>query len=484
MNTILRLLKNTIYLSLTDLIKPFISIILIIYISRTLGTMGLGEYTAIITFTFFFEIFAKLGLHHLIVRDIAINKSNCESYFTTTLIIGLISSFIAFLVLHLFLNAMGYPANISVGIDILSLSIIFIVLTDYWQAIFEGLQRMELKSLVSIMDVVIRVTLGILVIYLGFGISGLIWAMVASRVLICLLSLFILLKLGIKLKMKLNIPVCLSLLKQTMTFLFISIVTTAYWRIDIIMLSKMKGAVDTGYYSAAYRFMEVLKGLSYSYIASLFPIIASTFAISKDSFKQRCVLSVKYLFILTFPIAIGATILSRNIILLAYGKEFLNSTGVMQILIWTICFFPIALVFARALVASNNQRFDLLSNVLALVFNISLNLMLIPRLSYIGAAIATLLSICFFMLIQSLFVTKILFRIELLKILAKPFLAACIMGIFTLLLRNTNLFLVISLSAMLYIFILIKIKTFSIEEIAMFKELWRQKALLLTFHDS
>jgi O-antigen/teichoic acid export membrane protein len=480
MNTVLRLLKNTIYLSVTDVIKPFISIILIIYISRTLGTMGLGEYTAIINFTFFFEIFAKLGLHHLIVRDIAIDRSRSETYFTVSLVIGFICSLIAFLLLFLFLKAMAYPAGIDIGIKILSFSIVFVVLADYWQAILEGLQRMEFKALTSIMDVLIRVILGISVIYLGFGIPGLIWTMVAARAFICLLSLFILIKLGIKLNMKLNIPVCISLLKQTATFLFISIVTTAYWRIDVLILSKMKGAVDTGYYSAAYRIMEVLKGLFYSYIASLFPIIASSFAISKDSFKRRCVLSVKYLFLLTFPIAIGTTILSRNIILLVYGKEFLDSTGVMQILIWTMCLFPIALVFARALVASNNQRFDLLCNVLALVFNVSLNLLLIPRFSYIGSAIATSLSICFFLSLQAFFVTKILFRIEFLKILTKPFLAGCAMGVFTLLLRNTNLFIVISLSAVLYIFLLIKIKTFSMEEINMFKELWRQKASFLT----
>ena len=480
MTTILRLLKNTIYLSVSDIIKPFISFILIIYISRTLGTMGLGEYTAITTFTFFFEIFAMLGLHHLIVRDIAIDNSNCETYFTASFVIGFASSLIALSALFLVLKAMSFPANISLGTKVLSFSILFVVLADYWDAILEGLQRMELKSFVSTMDVVIRVVLGISAIYLGFGMPGLIWTLVAGRVLICLLSLFILLKLGIKLKLKLNIPVCLSLLKQTTTFLFISIVTTAYWRIDILMLSKMKGAIDTGYYSAAYRFMEVLKGLSYGYIAALFPIIASAFATSKDSFKRKCVLSVKYLFILTFPIAIGTTILSKNIILLAYGTEFLNSIKVLQILIWTICFFPIALVFARPLVASKNQRFDLLCNVLALVFNVSLNLLLIPRFGYIGSAMATLISICFFMFIQFIFFIKILFRIELLNILIKPFLAACAMGIFTLLLRNTNLFFVVALSAGLYIFILIKIKTFSMEEIAMFKELWRQKALLLT----
>lgn len=480
MNTVIRLLKNTIYLSITNFVRPFISIILIIYISRTLGTMGLGEYTAIITFTFFFEIIANLGLNHLIVRDIAVDNSNRGTYFTASLFIGCCSSFITFLILYIVLKEMGYPTNINLGIKILSFSIIFIVLTEYWQAIFEGLQRMELKSLIAIIDVILRVSLGVLIIRLGFGILALIWTMVITRVVVCLLCLFILLKLGIKPKFKLNVPVSLNILKQTATFLLISIVTTAYWKIDVIMLSKMKGAVDLGFYSAAYRFMEILKGLSYSYIASLFPLISLSFSGSTDSFKRKCVLSIKYLFILSFPISIGTTILARNILLLAYGKEFVNSTGALQILIWTIFFFPIALVFARALVASRNQRYDLICNALALFFNISLNLLLIPRFSFLGASVATLLSICFFMLIQYVFVSKILFRIELLKILVRPFLAACGMGILTFLLRNTNLFFVIPLSMLFYSFILFKIKTFSIEEIAMFKELWRNKALVLS----
>jgi len=262
----------------------------------------------------------------------------------------------------------------------------------------------------------------------------------------------------------------------------ISLVTTAYWKIDVIILSKMKGAVEVGLYSAAFRLMDILKGLSYSYTAALFPMMASAFSVSKQSLKQQCTLSVRYLFIATFPISIGISILAENIITLIYGKQFSGSISILQVLIWTICFFPTALVFARVLVASRNQKLDLLSNIFVMILNSALNFILIPCLGAWGAAIATLLSICFFMSLQYYFVYKVLFKISFIKDLFKPFVAGCIMGIFTYSLRDMNLVFVVIASAALYIATLLLLRTFSDEEVKRFRAIWDNRALIVTLH--
>lgn len=480
MNIAIRLLKNTIYLTIASIVAPCLSMLLVIFISRRLGAEGLGEYAAIITFTFFFETFAKLGLHHLITRDIAIDKSKGDAYLTSSILIGIGSSFLALLILYLVLEEMNYPSPISLAIKAMSFSLVFSVLINHFQSFFQGLQRMELNALITTVEALGRVVLGILVIYSGYGILGLIWAIVATRVLMCILGICLLIRLGIRPSWNIDWLVCLKLLQQTMTFLLISLVTTTYWKLDVVMLSKMKGMADVGLYNAAYRLIDILKGLSYCYIAAFFPVVASAYSVSKDSFKRTSILSVRYLFILIFPVCIGISILAGNIIGLIYGEGFSKSASALQVLIWTICFFPIALVFARALVASQNQKFDLLCNILAMVVNIILNYSLIPRFSFLGAAIATLVSICFFVSIQYISVSFTLFKISFLKACAKPFLAGCIMGMFTFLLRNTNLVFVTTSSACLYTLVLFLIRTFSSEEIMMLRELWHKKSLLVT----
>ena len=479
MNTVTKLLKNTLYLTLAEVSAPFISVLLVVYVSRMLGTEGLGEYATVTAFLFFFEKLAQLGLHHLIVRDMAANKTRAGVFLTTAIIIGIASSLFALGALYAILRVMAYPASINAGLGILSLSLVFFVLTDYAQSFLEGLQRMELRSLATILEAVFRVGLGILAIYLGYGLLGLICALLLTRILICALYFFMLFRVGIRPAKQFDHRLAFSLLKQTVTFLLTSVITTTYWKIDVIMLSKMKGTDQVGYYSAAYRLMEIMKGLSYSYISALFPLLASSFATSLESFQRKCALSIRYLFMLTFPIALGVTVLADPIIALVYGKAFAASADMLRGLIWTICFFPIAMIYARALVASKNQRLDLLCNVIAMLTNVGLNLVLIPRYSQLGAVMATLISIVVFLLAQQYFVSRLLFSIPLSSALLKPLFAGALMGVFTYLLREQNLFFVIAASVVVYIAALLLMKTFSVEEKGMFRTVWQEKTKLV-----
>ena len=63
-------------------------------------------------------------------------------------------------------------------------------------------------------------------------------------------------------------------------------------------------------------------------------------------------------------------------------------------------------MFAYTLIASNNQKMDLQVNVIGMVCNVGLNLLLIPKFSYLGAGIATLISICIFLVLQYFFIEK------------------------------------------------------------------------------
>src|SRR5437870_4445675 len=188
MNNATKLFKNAIYSSIAEILGPLISIFLIIYTSRKLGTSGLGEYNTVIIFHLFFEKFAQLGLHDQITRDMASDQSRGESYLNASLLIGVFSSLVVLPFLYIVLAAMHYPEPISQGVKVLSLSLVFFVLTDYQIAFFEGFQRMELKTAVSLVEAISRVSLGILAVYLGYGVLGLLWAVVTARVLVTMLT--------------------------------------------------------------------------------------------------------------------------------------------------------------------------------------------------------------------------------------------------------------------------------------------------------
>jgi O-antigen/teichoic acid export membrane protein len=60
---------------------------------------------------------------------------------------------------------------------------------------------------------------------------------------------------------------------------------------------------------------------------------------------------------------------------------------------WTLVFYGMVRYHAYVLLAANKQRVDLVLNIAMSLVNIALNLVLIPRYSHLGAAVATLISI-------------------------------------------------------------------------------------------
>lgn len=481
MTTAFRFFKNTLYLAVADFIRPFIAVCFVIYISRTLGSEGLGAYAAIMAFFFFFEKVAQAGFHHLIIRDVAVDKTRANTYLANAILIAIASSLITMPLLMLVLKLVNYPGDLALNIRILSLSMVFVVLKNFYLSFFDAIQRMEYKSLISISQEIMRTGIGILMIYLGFGINGLIWSLVFYRIVISFLCLFILSRLGIKPEWKIDWQLLISLLKQSSTFLLIGLITTTYWRVDVVMLTKMRGVEEVGFYTAAYRFLEILKGFSYAYIAALYPIFASAFYGIKKAFVRKVSLSIRYLFIFSFPVALGTTILADKIILLVYGDGFSGSIHVLKILIWTICFFPIALVFAKGLVSSKNQKYDLQANVIAMIINILLNYFLIGLFGIYGAALSTTVSIIVFMSIQYYFLSRHLFAVRFIHELFKPVAAGLVMGLFTFLAHDLPLAIVFAVSVLIYMLMLFVLKTFSKDEIDTFKGIWMKKSMLIAF---
>ena len=202
--------------------------------------------------------------------------------------------------------------------------------------------------------------------------------------------------------------------------------------------------------------------------------ISEAFKSSKEKIIKSYALGVRYLIIIMLPIAIGVTLLSDGLILLIYGHEFTGSTTALQILIWSILLGGINLVFLNLLVSIDRQKLNTLSVGICAIVNIFLNLILIPVLSYNGAAIATIMTNVVLFIVAFYFVSKYLQVLPLHKILIKPAIGALIMGAFVYYFIDVNIFLLVPLAGVVYLVILIALKTFTGEDWDIVKKIVRR----------
>jgi len=122
-------------------------------------------------------------------------------------------------------------------------------------------------------------------------------------------------------------------------------------------------------------------------------LAAGTTGRSRPELTRTTQLALKTLLGLAFPIAVGTTILAEPLIRLIAGESYLPHSAIaLQILIWFLPFSFMNSLLQYVLIAVNQQRFITASFVGATAANAGLNLLLIPHLSYVGAAVTTILS--------------------------------------------------------------------------------------------
>ena len=475
MNTVQRIAKNIGVLGISQVVTSILGFILLIYIARYLGEVGFGKYSFALSFTALFAIFADLGISNLIIREIARNKELTNEYLTNVSIIKLLLSLLTFGFIVLTINLMDYPQDTTYAVYLFG---VYTILTSFAQtsmSIFQAYERMEYTAVVMVIDKIILVPLVLFVLFSGYGLIELAHVYIFVGIVAVTLSFSIVLIKIAKPKPIINLSLWKTLIVGSIPFGLNALFGVLFFKIDTVMLSVFKDDAAVGIYNAAYAPLLALTGIiSYMVVSTLYPVMSRYFISSKDSLETFTVLSSRYMAIIGFPIGIGCFLLADRFIELFYAGQFSASIIAFQIL---ALFIPIRLVSSitgTLLTSINRQSLRTVSVGLSALFNIVLNAVMIPHLSYVGASIATVLSEVFLYFVFIYFINKHYKNLELHKHFIKPLIASLVMGGFVFYFIGVNLLLLILSACFVYFVILLLLRTFTQEDKNIFKQVVRR----------
>jgi O-antigen/teichoic acid export membrane protein len=121
------------------------------------------------------------------------------------------------------------------------------------------------------------------------------------------------------------------------------------------------------------------------------------------------------------------------------------------------------------LVASGNQQRIMVATGLALLVNLVLNLLLIPRFGYVGAAAAAAISELAVAGVNAYYVQRYVARTHVIRAIGRPVLSAALVGLVLHLLPGLHLFVALPLAGILYLAGLLALRVFSGSEL---NQLW------------
>jgi O-antigen/teichoic acid export membrane protein len=256
-----------------------------------------------------------------------------------------------------------------------------------------------------------------------------------------------------------------------------NLLSSLFFRIDILILKPFKGDAVVGYYQTAYKFIDALNFIPSNFTLAIFPALSRMATNAKEAMLRAYVLSLKILLWIALPVTVGTLFIARELILIFGGEAYLpHSQIALQVLIWFLPFSFINSVTHYVLIALGQQRFLTKAFIIGVAFNVIANLLAIPPLSYVGAALVTIFSEMVLLIPFYYSVRKNLASIPFLSIAWRPGIASGVMGFalwFSI--ERVGLLLAVPIASVVYAVALIGLGALGEDERTLLRRLMPQR---------
>ncbi|MFW6285750.1 MAG: oligosaccharide flippase family protein [Nanoarchaeota archaeon] len=368
------------------------------------GPENFGFFSLVETILGLSIMLAGLGITNSILRYFTYyretSKAKLKGYMEFIFLIPLSLSFVVGILLFIFsghiTNFFNFPSIFSKFIQIIAIIIPFRMFSQITGKLFLS-NKMYLHTNISF-NVINKLSLivGILlIIYFNLEIIILIYLLLIIAIIRFTYSfiIFVLYKDKFLIKEKEKKKEYKNWFLFSLPLFFSGFMSFVYNWGDKIIIAKFLSPTELGIYSVAFSMAMFLYTIRSNMTNIFSPIISQKFAQKNyEEIKYLYKKGTNWIFSLTLPIFLVIIVFSKQIILLLYDKSYINAYIPLMIISIGLLINIMFGLNQQILFAKGKTKSIFYNNIFIAGFNLILNLILIPLIGIIGAAIATSIS--------------------------------------------------------------------------------------------
>jgi len=474
--------KDVGIIGITSLIISLKGLILLPIIIKIVGASGYGIWAQVGVTLGLINPIADLTLSYTFVRFFAGERDKeeiQEGFFSILITMFCWSSFIALMLFFLATPIASILFNDMNAIDIVKITAIivpFSTINSLLLFFFRTYRQMKTYSALLLLQNFGEIAAIAYFVLSGFGVFGAVTSMLIVRIFMDVVMLsMIVSQIGIKIPKFSNIR---PYLKFGLPLIPSQLSSWVVNSSDRYVIGIFSGIASVGIYSAAYGISNIISMFVAPINFVLVPALSKSYDAGKiEEVKTLLSYSLKYLLMLAIPSAFGLSILAKPILQIMTKPEFVSSGClIIPFVALSMVLFCIYGVVGQVIVLVKKTRITGTIWVIAGLANLGLNIIFVPKIGILGAAITTLIAFVIATAVTAYFSFKyIAFDIDWLFIL-KSIAASVIMSL-TIWYINPNqlldVLLWIGIGAGIYATVLFLLRGFTKKEIAFFKELFK-----------
>lgn len=359
-----------------------------IIIARTLDQETFGRFTFVFGILGMMTIATDLGLGRVAISGVMPGASDPRAFAGSYVVLRFGLGVVGYGLAVGFTAAAGYSADIVRATAIAGAVVVLATASHAYEVVLQAHLRMQMIAVSAVVGRLAQLGLIVAVVVAGGGFLWLLVPAILAEVVIAAIKIPSALRLQ-PMRYSIRPRLWRTLLAEAIPLSIGTALTTLYFRVDSIMLSKLDDFSAVATYGVAFKFIDLLHFLALSISAPLLTVLVRSWPADPDSFHQAVDRAVALLALLAGILLVHFGLFAEETIRLLYGSTYTDGGFALRLLVvGEIIAFCSAIGLTILTATGKHRPFPYIA-LTGLLANVALNLWAIPRWSFEGAAAVT-----------------------------------------------------------------------------------------------
>lgn len=387
----------------SQIISTVAGAVLVIYLGRTLSNNGYGLLFLSISIFSIASIFSKMGIGRSASTYISQYKIRDEGQVLRIIKISFlynIGTVTAVSVVVVFgrnhISAFVGEPQLSPFLSVGALFIIFNTFMSYVRSCFQGFEEIRIAAILNIANSLIRLFSSILLITIGFGALGGLIGYIIGFFIVSLIGLSILYAWfyrNYESKSREDQGLGFKIFRYSLPITLTSSADVIDRQVDILLVGFFLNPAAVSFYVVGKQILTFIK----TPLSALGFTLSPTFGAKKaegniEQASKIYEISLINSLLLYIPAAVGLYFIAEPLISLIFGTDYINSAPILKVLTIYGVMLAVTQITSNSLDYLGRAKARSITKGVTAILNAALNILLIPRIGVIGAAIATVIS--------------------------------------------------------------------------------------------
>lgn len=382
-----RAVGNAAMLLAARVVSRLVALVTVFATANALLPARNGVFQTTVTYASLISILIDLGFNTLYTREAARQPERLAHFLRQVLSTRALFAVPALAVLAVTMRLSGIQALLLPAFVVMLLS----AYSNVLRSTFYALGRLRYEAVAILAEALILLAATLFGVLTHRGVDFFLWAYAAGYAFSCVYFVAVISARRIaRFGWEFDLVFLAGWLRMSLPFALAFVITTLYFKIDVPILLHYRSFTEVGWYTFAYKPIESLLFIPVTILNVAFPVLSVYHRESPERLLHATGRFFRVLLALGWPITIGTAMLAGGINgLFDRSGQYGPAAAALQVLGLGVFLMFVTNAFIAALNSMDRQLLFTWAALVSLVVNVGLNLVLVPRIGYLGAAWAT-----------------------------------------------------------------------------------------------